>query len=355
MAYTTDTERLVRKVRADLALVTDQQARDLISAWVAAWNEVAPDLQATLLEMLVAGDRVSRAALLRSARLSKVLTLIALKLETLSAEAGVRIVGDLRDVINVAGGAQASVIDSQLPATGRHLDDLVSWTQGNADGVDAIVRRSTEQITSRLLPLSKDAETAVRRELVRGYAAGTNPRATAGRIVARAEGRFNGGLNRALAIARTETLDASRAAAHLGRMQNADMLTGWSWHCELSTRSCIACISMDGQVFPIDTPGPDDHVNGRCTGVPLTKSWADLGFDIPEPAPIRQTGEEWFNQLPVASQREILGPGRYDAWKAGNYPMSDWGHVVHNDGWRPSLQTTRVPQSGGRPAGSLAS
>jgi hypothetical protein len=357
MAYTIQTQRLVARLRADLALITDQEIRDLVSAWVDAWNEIAPDLNTALLEQLLSGDQITRAQLLRSTRLQKVLRVIADHLEALTAQARVRILGDLQTVIETAGGAQASIIDSQLPPNANQLVDLDAWSRIDAAGVEAIVKRTTQNITARTRPLSAEAERAVRRELVRGYASGTNPRATAARILARTQGRFNGGLTRALAIARTETLDASRAAAHLGRLQHADVLAGWSWHCELSERSCVACISMDGQVFPIDAPGPDDHVNGRCTAVPITKTWAELGFDIPEPNPVRIDGAQWFDSLDAAAQQRILGPGRYDAWKAGTYPMANWGHIVPNDGWRPSLQVTRLPvQSGGRTsAGSLAS
>jgi hypothetical protein len=353
MAYTQHTARLVARLRADLALIGDQQTRDLVAAWANAWDEIQPDLNTTLLEMLVAGDKVTRAQLMRSERLRKVLGLIADRLDTLATDARVRIVGDLRAVIDTAGGAQASILDSQLPAAGEHLVDIEAWTRVNPHAIDAIVTRSTQQITKRTRPLSKDAQRAVRRELVRGYAAGANPRATAARILARTEGEFNGGLTRALAIARTETLDASRAASLVGRSQHADVLAGWSWHCELSERSCIACISMDGTVFPNDAPGPDDHVNGRCTAIPVTKSWADLGFDIPEPAPTRVSGEDWFATLDAAAQKRILGPGRYAAWSEGRYPMSDWSTMRSNDGWRNSLQVTNLPvHSGGRAAGS---
>lgn len=354
MAYTAHTRRLVTKIKADLAQITDQQTRDLVSAWARAWNEVAPDLNDVLLEMLTSGDRISRAAMLRSERLSKVLVIIADHLEQLSADARVRIVGDLRHVIDIVGGAQASIIDSQLPPHAEQLVDLAAWSRVDERSIEAIVRRSTQQITARTKALSREAARAVRAELVRGYAAGQNPRRTAARMVARAQGRFNGGLTRAMAIARTETLDASRAGGHLGRMQHADVLDGWEWHCELGPRTCAACIAKDGTRHPLDEPGPFDHVNGRCTAVPVTKSWADLGFDIEEPAPLRQTGRDWFAHQTPDVQRGILGPARYDAWKAGDYPVDAWSHLVDNPDWRPALQVTRAPVAykGGRAAGS---
>lgn len=358
MAYTNRTRRLVSAVRADLAAITDQQTRDLVAAWVTAWNEVAPDLNAVLVDMLISGDKITRAAMLRSSRLQQVLAIIANHLEQLTGDAHVRIVGDLRQVLDIAGGAQASIIDSQLPPHAGQLVDLQAWSRVDERALEAIVRRSTEQITSRLRPLSREADRAVRAELLRGFSAGSNPRQTAGRVLARAEGRFNGGLTRAMAIARTETLDASRAGGHIGRMQHADVLEGWEWHCELSRRSCPACIAQDGTLHPLDEPGPNDHVNGRCTAVPRTKSWADLGFDIAEPADLRQSGQDWFADQSADVQKSILGPGRYDAWRAGHYPPEAWSQTVHNADWRTSVQVSRTPagyrngQSGGRAAGS---
>lgn len=355
MAYTAQTNRLVDRLRAEVNAVADQQVRDLTEAWVAAWNEVQPDLKATLLDMLTLSDRVTRAQLMRSQRLLQVLTIIKDHLDTLAENGQARIIGDLQKVIDLAGGAQKSVIDSQLPPEGKHLIDLADWTRVDKASIEAIVTRSTEQITSTFKPLSAAADKAVRRELVRGYAAGTSPRATAARIVARAEGGFNGGLTRALAVARTETLDASRQGAVLGRIQNADVLAGWAWHCDLGPRSCLACIAMDGTVFPVDYPGPDDHVNGACTATPITRSWSDLGFEnMDEPDPVRQSGAEWFDGLDEDTQRQILGPSRFAAYQAGDYPVSQWVTVRENPGWRDSIQVSKAPQSSGRAASSAA-
>ena len=32
-----------------------------------------------------------------------------------------------------------------------------------------------------------------------------------------------------------------------------------------------------------------------------------------------ERGEVWFNSRPEAEQRQILGSGKYDAWKAGKF------------------------------------
>lgn len=200
MAITRRTLRLQQDVEDQLTRVTDKQARDLVAAWVTAWDEVAPDLTATLVDMLLAGDKVTRTQLLRSTRLQKALALTGDRLDTLAADAGVRITSDLQAVIHNAGGAQASVIDSQLPRGATELVDLDAWSKIGERQITAIVERSRQQITSLTKPLSSKAYDAVRRELIRGVAAGANPRETARRMVTRAEGRFNGGLTQEGAV-----------------------------------------------------------------------------------------------------------------------------------------------------------
>jgi SPP1 gp7 family putative phage head morphogenesis protein len=336
MAITADTLRLEQHLRDTLEAITDAQTRDLVRAWATAWDEVAPDLTATLLEMLVAGDRVTRAQLLRSERLRKVLTIIAAKLDGLTATSRTRIIGDLQQVIDTAGGAQASVIDSQLPPNAGELVDFDTWSRVDEKQITAIVTRSTQQITALHKPLSREAYNAVRRELIRGVAAGSNPRAVASRMVKRAEGRFNGGLNRALVISRTEILDAHRTAAQLGQTAHADVLAGWTWGAKLDSRTCPSCWGQHGSLHSLDDPGPLDHQQGRCARIPATKSWADLGFDIEEPPSVLPDAEAQFAGLSVADQKAILGPARHDAWARGEFPMSDWSVKRTTDGWRDS-------------------
>lgn len=355
MAVTSKTLRLERQLRLDLEKVTDAQTRTMISAWVDAWNEVEPDLTAALLEQLVSGETVTRAQLLRSTRLSKALAVIADHLDDLTRDARDLIVGDLRAVIDAAGGAQASIIDSQLPPRAKELVDLDAWSRVDSRQLEAIVKRSTKQITSLTKPLSNQAYDAVRRELIRGAAAGSNPRETARRIIARTEGHFNGGLQRAITISSTETLDAHRAAARLGEAQHTDVLQDWTWLAELTSRTCPSCIGMHGTRHPLDEDGPNDHPRGRCARLVNTKPWSELGFpNLVEPPSLVPDAQAFFDGLPVADQKVILGPAGYDAWSSGKFPIDKWAKKQANDGWRDSYVPAKPPQSGGRVSRSAA-
>jgi hypothetical protein len=342
---TSRTLQLEQQVRDDLAGVTDTQVRDLVAAWATAWDEVAPDLTSTLVEMLISGDRITRAQILRSERLRRALAVIRDNLTELARQSGVRITGDLAQVIEAAGGAQASVIDSQLPPNAPQVVQLDAWSRVDERQIAAIVKRSTEQITALHKPLSASAYDAVRRELIRGVAAGSNPRQTARRIVARTEGAFNGGLQRALVIARTETLDAHRAAAQLGQVPHADVLAGWVWTAQLGPRTCPACFSMHGTEHRLTEPGPLGHQQCRCSRVPKTKSWADLGITgVDEPPSLLPDAATVFSRLSQAEQEAVLGVAGRAAWARGEWPMSAWAEKRSTDGWRDAYYSARPPK-----------
>lgn len=348
MSISQRTITLQRDIEATLARITDAQVRDLVRAWAEAWDEVSVDLNATLLELLTSGDRISRAQMLRSTRLQRALAVIADQLEDLAQLAGVRIIGDLAEIIDRAGSAQASIIDSQLPPNAQQLVDLQAWSRVDAEQLEAIVRRATTQITALTKPLSAEAYAVVRRELIRGVAAGSNPRETARRMVARAERYgFNGGLQRALVIARTETLDAHRAAAEVAQAAHADVLGGWVWLASLSERTCPACLAMNGTVHALTDPGPLGHQQCSCSRMPQVKSWAELGFDgIEEPPPLLPDSEAFFNGLTPEQQKAILGPARWTAWDEGRFPMSQWATRRTTPGWRDSYVVAPPPKAG---------
>lgn len=345
MPVTPKTLRLAQRVRRDLLAIADTHTRELTKAWVNAWDGIAGDLEAALAEMIATaqGGLISQATVLRSVRMQQVLDVIARRITQLTGDAGKRITGDLGQIVRDAGETQTEIIASQLPKAER--DGLNDWVRVDARQIDAIVLRSTEKITSQMWPISAEADAAVRRELVRGLATGEGPRKTAAAIVARTEGAFNGGLTRALTIARTETLDAHRAAAKLAHDENADVLRGWMWLATLTAETCQACIGMNGTEHPLGEEGPNGHQNCRCTRVPLTKTWADLGIDIDEPAPAVTGSQAWFDGLDETRQRKILGPAKYAAYLRGDFPMSKWAVKRSNDGWRDSYVPAPAPKA----------
>jgi hypothetical protein len=205
------------------------------------------------------------------------------------------------------------------------------------------VRRTTEQITSDLRPLARDATEAMRRRLVQGIALGRNPQVAAARMLTDVQGNFAGGLARALNVARTEMLDAHRFATpsdQPGEPEGRHRLVLDVRHG--LERTCPSCWAQHGTLHPPEERGPDDHQSGRCAGVPATTPWSDLGFDIPEPASLLPDAESTFYALPESKQLQIMGRARLDALTTGKAQWGDLSVRRSSAGWRDSYAVRPV-------------
>lgn len=342
MSIDDEAYRLAMAQKAWIDRILDRQTRDLVRAWARAWDETADELHRNAMRMAqdLADMDGHISYVIRDQKAKKALALISARLEALCKQAGVRISTDARHMIRQAQAQDRALITAQLPSTAVGI----TLVRADADQIAAIVQRTTETIVSRMRPLSAEADAQMRRQLVRGVALGTNPRETARRMVQQTKGVFDGGLIRALVISRTETLDAHRSAARASRMANADVLQAWQWCATLTGRTCPSCLSMHGSLHPIDEPGPMDHHQGRCVALPVVKPWRDLGIDLPEPEPDLKPGDgvRWLREQPEQTQRDVLGPKRYEAWQQGDFPPDQWSVRRQNAGWRDSYNVGSV-------------
>jgi SPP1 gp7 family putative phage head morphogenesis protein len=336
MAVTAETLRIVDRLRRDLTVMTNAQTLALTRAWVEAWDVLAPDFQAAIVELLAGATdgKVSRATVAKNIRLRDALQTTRTMLDELTRTTEGVIVNDVGQAVLDAVDGHAALVGSQLPPNTAAAG--VSFTRMSPDALAAIVERTTKQIHSTTLPLPADVERVMKRELIRGIAVGENPRATARRMIKQTEGRFNGGLTRALTIARTETLDAHRAATKASEKANKTILEEWEWHAALNARTCPSCWSKHGTRHPLDEDGPLDHQNGRCARVTVTKSWKDLGFDIEEPPSLTKDAEAVFKDLTPETQRDIMGAQRLELLQSGKVSWADLSAVKSTDGWRDS-------------------
>lgn len=161
--------------------------------------------------------------------------------------------------------------------------------------------------------------------LIQGLMLGKSPRETAREMRA----ALGGELWRSLRIARTETLRAYREATRLSYKANSDIVKGWVWHSALDQRTCAACWAMHGTEHTNDE-SLDDHPNGRCAMLPMTRSWAEIGemygvdlSDVPETNVPVERGGVLFGRLPREQQISILGPAKWAAWRDGLITFDD--------------------------------
>ena len=86
--------------------------------------------------------------------------------------------------------------------------------------------------------------------------------------------------------------------------------------------------------------------NCRCTALPVTKTWAELGFpdiDGDNPASAVPDAKAWFDDQPETVQRDIMGSRRLDAYRDGRLAWGDMAVRRSTDGWRDSYVNTPVP------------
>jgi F like protein len=86
--------------------------------------------------------------------------------------------------------------------------------------------------------------------------------------------------------------------------------------------------------------------NCRCTAVPITRSWKELGFNLPEPRDEFPNARQWFREQPRATRLRIMGKERLSRLESGELKWQDLSTRVENPHWRPSYVV--APLSGGR-------
>lgn len=346
MAANREVLRLLRGLRIELGATVDQSVRDLTKAWAVAWDELAREWNAAIEDLIAtaeAGQWPSRSQVYRADRAMRVLDITRDRLDQLADQAGVRILQIVPEVTTAAAEWQSRVVAAQMPAqAGSQVALTAAFDRVDPLSLEAIVTRTTQQVTSLTQPLSARATAAMNSTLVRGIALGDNPRRTAREMLRRVEGDFNGGLTRALTIARTETLDAHRAAAHAQDLANRDVLQAWEWLATLDHRTCSSCLGMHGTRHELDEQGPNDHQNGRCARVTVTKTWRELGFNVAEPPSVMPSAQDWFNDQDEATQLSIMGPARLELLQSGRISWTDLSTVRKTAGWRDSHAPTPV-------------
>lgn len=332
-----DSIRIASDLRAAVGAAADAETRQLIRAWARAWDDIAATLDAAAIDIANLDRAPTIGEVRRLERARRAMATAHDRIVTVLNQSADRVTTTVADVTAETIAADTRLIAAQLPRSAGTIAELaVRFDRVNPIALDAIVERTTQQITSLAWPLADDATEQMLRALTRGVAQGLSPRDAARQMVRRTETAFNGGLSRAMTIARTEILDAYRQAAAMSHAANDDVLAGWVWFAQLDRRTCPSCIAQHGTLHPLQEPGPDDHQNGRCARMPKTKTWSELGFTQRERPDMVKPGADWFAEQPTATQMSILGPGRYQLYRDGKTTIADMTTRRRNPGWRPS-------------------
>ena len=255
------------------------------------------------------------------------------------------ITGGQQGAIGLAETGSRMVVDRALPR-GIKIDNLarlgIQWNRLPREAFEGCVGIAGDgkplgNLLSRYGPQNAAKITS---EIGSGIATGKGPREVA-RLARKATGIP---LSEALTISRTEINRAHREATRLNYAANSDIVRGYRRLASKDALTCMACIALDGTAYENNEP-LDSHPNCRCTMVPDTLTYQDLGLDIPE-EPRPENGQEWFKKQPESVQRQMMGGRRLEAFKTGKIGLSDLVTVSSSSTWGKSATVKSVKALG---------
>ena len=320
---------LSNQFRARLLQRERQAATQMVTYYGATWRRLQGDistLQTDIQARRDAGETIGPGTIWRMERMQAIQTQAGAELARYSQFAADTVAAGKRESM-VAGSRDAAALvqASFLPEHGIQVNFAT------------MPRAAVEQMAGFLAdgsPLNEviakyagDAVQGFGSTMVTGIAAGWNPNKLARELRA----QFGMGLTDSIRLARTEQLRAYRAATLNTYRANSHVVKGWERHAQHDTRTCAACLMLDGRIYSLKE-GMDDHVAGRCALLPRTKSYKELGINAPEPDFVREKGADWLQRQSEADQHTVL-KALYRPWKDGLITLDQIPKLITSETW----------------------
>jgi len=307
--------------RFDRALASrDKKALTrIIHTYVDMRNDLQDRIDALLLH--AKEKELTRTQLYHDARYKALLAQTERELDKFQSWLGTELKQSARSEIGTALHDAEALVNAAIDPTGRTTLEG-TFNRLHTKAVERMLGFLDKDgpLYARLEQLAPTTADKVGKTLLDAIGKGWNPRVTA-KMITRSIGM---GLSDALRMTRTVQIYSYREASRATYIENSDVVAGWYWYAHLAG-ACLSCIAQHGSFHPI-TERLNDHHNGKCTPIPAVR-----GFDNP----IDKMGDAWFGELSQKQQLELMGKGRYDAWKAGQFLFGDLTRERADDVYGP--------------------
>jgi len=321
-------ERALEQFRRNLLNKERRSASTMVRVYGQMWKQIKAELERLNTEyeaVKVRGEEPSKDWIRQFNRARAFRDQVERQLSSFAQYAEGKIRQEQYEAISAAEANAEALTRKALGKLPKGIN--IDWNRVPTGAIEEMVglTQSNSPLHKLLMSISAEGAKGAENALIQGLLMGKNPRATAPLI----RDALGIPLSRALMIARTETLRAYRTATQQNYSANSDVLEGWIWHSACDLRTCAMCWMMHGTVHPSSEP-MEDHPNGRCSMMPRTKSWAEIGkmigvdlSDLPDTRPAITPGIDQFKELSMEEQMNILGPAKWAAWKEGKFELSD--------------------------------
>lgn len=325
---------LIADFRRRLMMLDAGTAAAMVAAYGPIWTRLSGELDTLLLQ--VQNQQLSFSQVARIQRYHDLLLDVRRRVDIFAKAAEGQITTAQRAAVGLAEAGAKGVVDAALPP-GINMGLLsqvgIEWVRMPAEAFETFIGFSGDgsPLERLLRPLGAEASVGVREGIKDGIALGYGPRETAALV----RQRFGMPLTRALTISRTETLRAFRESSRLQYAANPNIVKKWRRISARDDRVCEACLALDGQEQDTNE-AMAVHPNDRCAVSPVTISYRDLGLDVDIPEMDESTSRDWFEAQPESTQRAMLGKGKFEAWQAGQFKLTDMAKVKVDPVWGPT-------------------
>lgn len=319
MVQESDAVRVAREFREQLAWNEDAALRQMSRYWMRMEKELEPRyfaLAQEIKDLQDAGQPVPPQLIYTKQRYLDMMAQILEELPDYEKYA-IDVITDYQiENFNLGLDDAIAVIRASKPSdeiwnyVGKDAAETMAGFAGNGAPLAELMRHDYGDIGAKVT----DA-------LVKGIGLGKSPFAVAKDMRDAMGMEFN----RSVRIARTEINRAYRLA-NAEQYAKSGVVKKVLRLCYPPT-ACLACLMMDGEECKNGIC--EDHPNGKCSTVAVT-----IGGRVPE----WQHGSDWLMEQDEATQRRIMGDGRYEMWKKDGIPLRDMVEMKPNAVWGASPQ-----------------
>ena len=153
-----------------LDAIQDDQQRTLAARWAKTWDRLESELRTRTLEIVQLGDDVGVDAIVRHIKASRALSDVTGQLTSLLATSQAMSRSNAQAMIARAASDQQALIATQLPP-----GFTLSLMRHDPGQLEAIVKRTLDQITVRHYYLNQRATESMKQALANAVAIGDNP------------------------------------------------------------------------------------------------------------------------------------------------------------------------------------
>lgn len=308
------------KFKRELRDLTREASSDMVRSYGNIWQRLNSEILSLTQQYYDDPRDISAQAWMQELGRLKVLqTQVERELRTFAATASNNIVYNQQEAIRMAASQSEQMVEYVARQAGL---DMV-WNRLDTDRLEQMVGmlQYGSPLSKILYGYGEEAGKNISDAIITGIGMGVGPREIARNI------RLDmaGDLSRALRIARTEIVRASREASREIYKANPDVVNGYIRRSARSERTCTACWAMDGEIYKLDEP-LDDHPNGLCYMVPYLPDAADK-YDLSD------TGSAAFEKLSDEQKQAIFGPVKFEGYKQGLFGLKDLVGHTKSDEW----------------------